>query len=103
MASARAEAKTEFCMVNEARLIRCDDLLEADVNGEIVALHIEKGQCYGLNGVASRIWNLLSKPISETELCSVLTEEYDVDAQTCGTQVAALLRDLRSEGLIRDV
>ena len=51
-------------MLNEnTRMIRCQDLLEADVNGEIVALHIEKGQCYGLNEVGSRVWALLAEPM----------------------------------------
>ena len=88
-------------MVETAKLIRCDELLEADVNGEIVALHIEKGQCYGLNAVASRIWAMLAEPTTLDDICKSLVEEYDVDPATCRTDVDALLHDLRSEGLIR--
>ncbi len=84
-----------------ARIIRCDELLEADVNGEIVALHIEKGQCYGMNGVASRIWALLAEPTSPEQICATLAEEYDVDPSTCRADVMSLLDDLRSEGLIK--
>ncbi len=84
-----------------ARIIRCDELLEADVNGEIVALHIEKGQCYGMNGVASRIWALLAEPTSPDQICAKLAEEYDVDPSTCRADVMSLLDDLRSEGLIK--
>jgi hypothetical protein len=83
------------------RIIRCDDLLEADVNGEIVALHIDKGQCYGMNGVASRIWALLAEPTTPGEICSKLSAEYDVDTATCRADVDALLKELRSEGLIK--
>ncbi|HEY0444968.1 MAG TPA: PqqD family protein [Allosphingosinicella sp.] len=91
-------------MTNEtARIIRCDDLLEADVNGEIVALHIEKGQCYGLNGVASRIWSMLAEPRSLDEICGTLIDEYEVDPETCRSEVEALLGELRSEGLIKSV
>ena len=64
-------------MTEHARIIRCDDLLEADVNGEIVALHVEKGQCYGMNGVASRVWELLAEPMARGELCAKLTAEFD--------------------------
>lgn len=88
-------------MTEHPRLIRCDDLLEADVNGEIVALHIERGQCYGLNGVASRIWAMLAEPTTLDEVCTTLVEEYDVDPATCRSEVSALLDDLRSEGLIK--
>ena len=86
---------------DRARIIRCDDLLEADVNGEIVALHVEKGQCYGMNAVASRVWALLAEPTSPEQICSQLSSEFDVDAETCRTDVAALLADFKSEGLIK--
>ena len=83
------------------RIIRCEELLEADVNGEIVALHIDKGQCYGMNSVASRVWALLAEPTSAEDICSKLADEYDVDPATCRADVDALLAELRSEGLIR--
>jgi hypothetical protein len=88
-------------MSDTALIVRCEDLLEADVNGEIVALHIDKGQCYGMNGVASRIWAMLAEPISPSSICSRLSEEFDVDAETCQRDVSALLDDLRKEGLIK--
>ena len=88
-------------MTDHARIIRCDDLLEADVNGEIVALHVEKGQCYGMNAVASRVWALLAEPTSPDQICARLSAEFDVDAETCRTDVAALIAELRSEGLIQ--
>ncbi len=86
---------------DRARIIRCDDLLEADVNGEIVALHVEKGQCYGMNAVATRIWALLAEPTSPAEICAKLASEFDVDAETCRNDVQSLLADFKSEGLIR--
>jgi hypothetical protein len=88
-------------MTDQARIIRCDDLLEADVNGEIVALHVEKGQCYGMNAVASRVWTLLAEPMAPGEICAKLAEEFDVDPDTCRADVQALLADLKSEGLVR--
>jgi hypothetical protein len=83
------------------RIIRCDELLEADVNGEIVALHIDKGQCYGMNNVASRIWQLLAEPTSAEQICATLAKEYEVEPAACRADVDALLADLKSEGLIK--
>jgi len=83
------------------RIIRCEELLEADVNGEIVALHIDKGQCYGMNNVASRIWQLLAEPTSPEQICARLAEEYEVDPGTCRADVDALLAELKAEGLIK--
>jgi hypothetical protein len=87
----------------DARIIRCNDLLEADINGEIVALHIENGQCYGMNAVATRVWALLVEPTSPGEICAKLGEEFEVDPDTCRAEVHALLAELKSEGLIRPV
>ena len=88
-------------MSSDPKLVRCDDLLEADVNGEIVALHIEKGQCYGMNAVASRIWELLRDPISREAICDVLTEEYEIDGPSCRREVDRLIEEFKSEGLVR--
>jgi hypothetical protein len=83
--------------------VRCEELLEADVNGEIVALHVERGQCYGLNGVASEIWRMLAEPTSIDDICRKLTAEYDVDSATCRSEVRGLVENLREEGLVKEL
>jgi hypothetical protein len=90
-------------MDQNTRLVRREELLEADVNGEIVALHIERGQCYGLNAVASEIWRMLEKPKSVGEICTALRDDYEIDESTCHQEVVDLLSDLKEEGLIEEV
>ena len=79
---------------------RCDGFVEAEIDNEIVALNIEKGTCYGLNRVGSRIWVLLSSPIRISEICEILLTEYKVEPSDCARQVLDLLEELRAEGLI---
>jgi hypothetical protein len=86
---------------DHARIIRCNDLLEADINGEIVALHIDNGQCYGMNAVAARVWALLAEPTSPGDICAKLGQEFEVDPDTCRLEVQALLAQFKAEGLIR--
>ena len=81
-------------------MVRCDGMLEAEVDGEIVALHIDRGECYGMNAVASRVWELLSEPRSVAELCAVLVDEYDIDAGACESQISDYCKTLRDEGLL---
>jgi hypothetical protein len=76
------------------------ELLESDVDDEIVALDMDKGQCYGLNAVGSRVWRLLDEPRSVHEICSTLQGEYEVEPEECREEVSRLLADLQSEGLI---
>jgi len=83
------------------RVVRCSETLTADVGGEIVALNVDRGQCYGLNEVASRVWELIAAPKSLDEICAALAEDYEVDAATCADEVGKLIEKLAAEGLVR--
>lgn len=78
-------------------------LVEANVDDEILALSVEQGVCFGMNEVASHIWNLLAKPIRISDLCTTLLAQYKIDPDTCERQVVGLLEQLRAEGLIATV
>jgi hypothetical protein len=78
---------------------REEGLLTAEVDGELMAMSVERGTCYGLNAVGTRIWALLAEPRTVDELCAQLLGEYDVDPRQCRSEVLSLLGDLRAEGL----
>jgi hypothetical protein len=90
-------------MDEKKRFVRCQEMLEADVNGEIVALHLDRGQCYGMNGVASEIWRMLSEPASIEEIAAELAGVYEVDSATCRSEVGRLLAQLKEEGLVKEL
>jgi Coenzyme PQQ synthesis protein D (PqqD) len=79
---------------------RCGELIETEVDGELVALHVDNGTCYGFNGTATRIWALTEQPKRLSQLKEELLSEFDVDPETCDTQVRELLNELASDGLI---
>jgi coenzyme PQQ synthesis protein D (PqqD) len=81
-------------------VVRADGLAEAEIDGEVVALNIERGLCYGLNHAGSRVWRLLAEPTRVADLCGTLESEYAIDSETCRRQVLELLEDMRGEGLI---
>jgi hypothetical protein len=84
-----------------AILVRNDaELLTTVVDGELIGMSVEQGACYGLNGVATRIWELLAEPRSLDSLCAELTNEYEVDAGQCRREVLNLVRELQAEGLV---
>lgn len=78
-----------------------DELLTAEVAGELVGMSIGQGTCYGFNEVATRIWTLLAEPRSIDSLCEQLRAEFEVDERQCRTDVAELLEELRVEGLVK--
>jgi hypothetical protein len=82
-------------------LVRNDaELLTTVVDGELSGMSVEQGACYGLNGVGTRIWELLAEPRSIASLCEQLVSEYDVDADRCLNEVLELVEELRAEGLV---
>jgi hypothetical protein len=88
-------------MVSEDVLVqRRVGLLEAEVDGELVALDVDQGTCYGFNATATRIWALIETPKHVSELRDALLQEFDVDAQTCETELKGLLGELEKDGLI---
>ena len=85
-----------------AILVRDDDeLLTTRVDGELIGMSVEQGACYGLDAVATRIWDLLGEPRSLDDLCAALTEEFDVTAERCRADVRELVSQLRGEGLVK--
>jgi len=83
-------------------LVRNDqELLTTVLDGELIGMSVEQGACYGLNGIGTRIWDLLAEPRSVDELVELLTSEYDVEAAECLDQVLGFVDELRAEGLVR--
>lgn len=82
------------------RVVQAKAVLVGDVNGQVVALDVESGLCYGLNAVGSDVWRRLETEVVVQDLCRSLSEAYEVDYAQCEAEVIGLLEDLRSEGMI---
>ena len=75
-------------------------LSEAELDGELLGLHVERGTCYGFNGTATRIWKMIEQPIRLAALRDALVRDYEVDAATCEADLRELLRELEQDGLV---
>jgi hypothetical protein len=83
----------------DAIVVRNEGLLTAEVDGELMAMSVDRGMCYGLNAVGTRIWALIAEPRSVDDLCARLREEFDVEEEECRRDVVDLVEELRAEGL----
>lgn len=79
---------------------RREGLLEAEVDGELVGLHVDNGACYGFNSTATRIWALIETPKRLGELRGILETEFDVPPDVCEAQLMELLKTLEADGLV---
>lgn len=70
---------------------RNDELIVASIDGELVMLSVEKGQYFGIEGVGTRIWELLESPKTEDSIIESIIEEFEVDEATCRRDVVEFL------------
>lgn len=85
------------------RVVRDPELYAAQLDGETVMMNLETSRYYGLNRVGSRVWELLAQPMSVSELCGTLQDEFEVTPEACEQEVAALVQKLVDEKLVRIV
>jgi hypothetical protein len=84
----------------ETVVVQNTDIDATDIDGEKAMMNIEKGQYFMLNGVASRVWDIISKPSSVKEILADLLREYDVDAKTCEQNILEFLQRLQDAEII---
>jgi hypothetical protein len=67
---------------------------------ELALLDAAQGMYYGLNGPATRIWELLEKPRSLGDICQVLLAEFEVDPAECERDTRDLIARLQAVALV---
>ena len=85
------------------KYIRNNKTISGRLNDELVMMDIELGKYFSLNPVATRIWDLLEKPMEIGELCGLLGEEYDVDRDQCSTEVEEYVIEMVKLGFVLKV
>ena len=81
-------------------LKKTDEIVESDIDGETVMMSIENGEYYGLDSVGSHIWELIQSPIKVSELVDTLLEKYNVDHNTCESDVMEFLNELNNNKIL---
>ncbi|MDR1156582.1 MAG: lasso peptide biosynthesis PqqD family chaperone [Bacteroidales bacterium] len=88
-------------LIADSRLLqRQPDMVFTHIDDEVVMMSIETGEYYGLNPIASRIWELLEKPQTFDQLIDRLTQEFNIDKVTCQKDVMKFLGQLMEKKLL---
>ena len=82
------------------RIVRNAAIPAGEVDGELVALDLEKGNCFGMDGVGSLIWDLAEKPVTIGEVATALMATHSVDREQCLTDIIPFINELLDEGLL---
>jgi hypothetical protein len=87
----------------ETIVSRSRDVVSSHIDGEAVMMSIERGKYYGMDPIASRIWELVEKPINVGDMIDTLMQEYNVTQEDCEKDVLVFLSDLLAEKLVEIV
>lgn len=81
-------------------VVRSQDVLFSGIEEETVLLSITNSNYYGMDSVASRIWELLAEPILINSLIEQLLTEFEVPKEECENDVIEFLDTLKQQGLL---
>lgn len=90
-------------MNKDTKIVRTNRALVSSIEDELVMFDAEAGQYYGLNNVATAIWNHLETEKTVDQLCQSLTKEFEISLDECRKEMIEFLPDLEKKGLIEIV
>jgi hypothetical protein len=94
-------SKTMSSKILESTILqRKEEIVQSKIDNEIVMMDIVNGEYYGLNTIASHIWELIEIPLSVKALIAHLRREYEVDENQCKKEVEKLLTEMIAHNLI---
>ncbi len=100
-------AKTDMTDIQQdislsTTLVACTDSnLSCDLKGDTVILNLESGIYFGMNPLGARIWELMQRPITVSDVQRELLKEYDIEPVDCQRDLFKFLDSLRVHKLIK--
>lgn len=79
---------------------RVDDIVQAEIDGELVMMSIENGEYYGLDAVACDIWARIDQPMSVDAICAEMIEKYEVSPERCLHDVITFVGQLKDNNIV---
>ena len=76
------------------------DVVFRDLDGEAVILNLASGTYFGLNVVASRMWQLIDEGRPPGAIVEAVAAEFDVDRDTVRADFEDLIAGLIERGLV---
>ena len=95
------EVKKDYGVNLDSVVSKNEEIDDTDLDGEKVMMNIDKGQYFIMNEVGSRIWELIEGNTSIVNIIETLTNEYQVDEETCENTVMEFLGRLKDAELIK--
>jgi len=79
---------------------RDESILESDIGDEKVMMSIALGRFWGTNAMGRQVYDLCDGKRRLEQLCELLMDQFDVDAETCQREVLAFAQRAVERGLL---
>lgn len=83
-----------------SRLSVPDHVLSRTVARETVLLNLDNEEYYGLDGVGTRLWELIEAGTTFGQAVEALLDEYGVEREALVADLTAITFDLQRNGLL---
>lgn len=90
-------------ITESTRVVRNESVPTGEIDGELVALDVEKGDCFGMDRVGASIWKIADSPRTVGEIADQLVETHDVERSRCLADILPFVGELVEAGLLRRV
>ena len=80
--------------------VNTEEVAAKVIDGEAIIINLTTGVYYSMGGVGGKIWSLLESHHGVGSVVDALQARYEVDAETCRTDVLQLAAQLYEEGLM---
>lgn len=88
-------------MIDDDTMIRRNTALpHGEVDGELVALDMARGECFGLDRIGTEIWKMVDTPMTLATLVNTLVDQYEVSSDQCRADVLPFLSQMEKAGLV---
>lgn len=87
-------------VTESATVVATDNALATTIDGEAVILETESGTYFGLNEVATYIWDHIQDEQTVTELRDSILDQYDVTPERCNRDLEETLQTMETKGLV---
>ncbi len=90
----------EMKINNNSKLIRNNEILASEMDGETVMMSIENSEYYSLSKIGTVIWGILETEITFSKLIDILTEKYNVERNICENDTLEFLENSIKKNVI---
>ena len=85
---------------NVSIISRNENMLFSKLDDELVMMSIQNNEYYGLDNIGTRIWEIIEKPISFSDLMKIILDEYEVNENECKEDILEFLNLLMEKKAI---